>query len=122
MEQIIVTILNWSGSMLLFYAFAKEYKKYIINEEKKINNTNEEYKNQLENIEMKNLKNYNAIKKIIKRLPFKGEPWEQEFVVEELDELEKSGFYETLQEQVDVNESIKNSIIKHLDTYSPAKN
>ena len=122
MEQIIVSIINWSGSMLLFYAFAKEYKKYIINEENKINNTKEENKTQLEELEMKNLKNYNAIKKIIKRLPFKGEPWEQEFIVEELDELDKSGFYETLQERVDENESIKNSIIKHLDTYSPAKN
>lgn len=122
MEQIIVSIINWSGSMLLFYAFATEYKKYIINEENKKSNTNEEHKKQLENIEMKNLKNYNAIKKIIKRLPFKGEPWEQEFVVEELDVLDKSGYYETIQEQVDENESIKNSILKHLDTYSPAKN
>ena len=65
MEQIIVTIINWSGSMLLFYAFTKEYKKYIINEEKKINNTKEENKTQLDELEMKNLKNYNAIKKII---------------------------------------------------------
>lgn len=102
MEQIIVTIINWSGSMLLFYAFTKEYKKYIIKEENKT---------QLDELEMKNLKNYNAIKKIIKRLPFKGEPWEQEFVVEELDELEKSGWqFENKHEQVDENEPLRNTI------------
>jgi hypothetical protein len=110
MEQIIVTIINWSGSMLLFYAFAKEYKKYIINEENKINNTKEENKTQLEELEMKNLKNYNAIKKIIKRLPFKGEPWEQEFVVEELNELEKTWNFELGKPLVDENEPITNTI------------
>lgn len=101
MEQIIVTIINWSGSMLLFYAFTKEYKKYIIKEENKT---------QLDELEMKNLKNYNAIKKIIKRLPFKGEPWEQEFVVEELNELEKTWNFELGKPNVDENEPIANTI------------
>jgi len=101
MEQIIVTIINWSGSMLLFYAFTKEYKKYIIKEENKT---------QLDELEMKNLKNYNAIKKIIKRLPFKGEPWEQEFVVEELTELEKTWNFELGKPIVDENEPIANTI------------
>jgi len=101
MEQIIVTIINWSGSMLLFYAFTKEYKKYIVKEENK---------KQLDELEMKNLKNYNAIKKIIKRLPFKGEPWEQEFVVEELNELEKTWNFELGKPLVDENEPIANTI------------
>lgn len=46
------------------------------------------------------LMNKRAIRNIIRRLPFKGEAWEQEFINEELEELEKSGYYENLERSV----------------------
>ena len=115
MEKIIITFINWFGFLYLINLFSKfninmDLIKTILykKEENKYNDffESEEHMNLINEIQLLkslHLKNKNGIKNIIKRLPFKGEEWEQEFVREELDELMKSGIYEELEERAKVH-------------------
>ena len=113
MEKIIITLINCIFTNLIFYNFLTLINncshKYF--EFKKLENKNENEKyislDEFENIckeitllKSLHLLNKRAIKNIIKRLPFKGEEWEQEFIKEELDEIEKSGYYENLDKSI----------------------
>ena len=100
MEKIIITLINCIFTNLIFYNFIMlinncshkyfEYKKLENkNENENSNMTLEDYENICKEITLlKSLHwiNKRAIKNIIKRLPFQGEEWEQEFVKEEIEE------------------------------------
>lgn len=115
MEKIIITLikgwLTYCVFIELFNLINSCSHKYF--EIKKLENKTENNENEFMTIEdyenickeitlLKSLhwKNKRGIKNIIKRLPFKGEEWEQEFIREELEEIEKSGYYETLEPSV----------------------
>ena len=115
MEKIIITFINWFGFLYFIHIVSKininiELLKTIFIKNKELENNNfiesEEYINIINEIQLLkslHLKNKNGIKNIIKRLPFKGDEWEQEFIREELDELMKSGVYEELEERAKVH-------------------
>lgn len=84
MDVILLCFMNWCAVFILIKYILKPKKQQVHTLTKK------EYINLCEELTILNSKYnkvYSTIKHIIKRIPFKGEEWEHEYVLEAIDEV-----------------------------------
>lgn len=106
MENIIITLIQYFFICCLVTQLLQIVDKYgqllITN-----NIGKEELKtlsNEIATLTSLHMENKQAIKHIVKRLPFIGEEWQQKFINEALKEVEESGYYERVDNILNNNE------------------